>query len=98
MRPVPGIAAWAAVGSSAIFCTSLGYAIYFRIPATAGATNLMLVTPLMPAGAGCLGMAILGEQIHASNFAGMPLIGLGLLTIDRRLFALFKPQLRLLPR
>jgi drug/metabolite transporter (DMT)-like permease len=95
---VPGIASWAAIVSAAIFCTSLGYAIYFRILATAGAPNLMLVILLMPAGAVCLGMAILGEQIHASDFADMPLIGLGLLTIDGRLLALFKPRLRLLPR
>jgi len=92
VQPMPGVAAWAAVASAAVFCTALGYALYFRILATAGATNLLLVTLLMPAGALLLGMAILGEQIHAGCFVGMALIGLGLVAIDGRLSALFKPR------
>ena len=70
-----------------------GYALYFRILATAGATNLLLVTLLMPVGAVLLGMAMLGERIHAREFVGMVLIGLGLVTIDGRLLALFRPRL-----
>ena len=91
-RPMPGMDAWAAVASAAAFCTALGYALYFRILATAGATNLLLVTLLMPVGAVFLGMAILGEQIHTGDFIGMALIGLGLMAIDGRLSALFKPR------
>jgi drug/metabolite transporter (DMT)-like permease len=89
---VPGIAAWAAVSSAAIFCTALGYALYFRILATAGATNLLLVTLLMPIGAVFLGMAILREQIHAGDFIGMALIDFGLLTIDGRVLTLLSPR------
>ena len=89
---MPGVAAWAAVASAAVFCTALGYALYFRILAAAGATNLLLVTLLMPVGAVFLGMAILGEQIHTGDFVGMALIGLGLMAIDGRLLALFKPR------
>jgi drug/metabolite transporter (DMT)-like permease len=81
-HPMPGIAAWVAVASTAVFCTALGYALYFRILATTGATNLLLVTLLMPVGAVFLGIAILGEQIHAGDFIGMAMIGFGLLTID----------------
>ena len=92
VEPMPGIAAWAAVASAAVFCTALGYALYFRILATAGATNLLLVTLLMPAGALLLGMAILGEHIQTGDFVGMTLIGLGLVAIDGRLLALFKPR------
>ena len=57
-----------------------------RAPAySAGTTNLLLVTLLMPAGAMLLGAAILGEQIiQAREMAGMALIGLGLITIDGR--------------
>jgi len=47
------------------------------------------VTLLMPVGALLLGMAILGEHIHAGDFVGMALIGFGLMTIDGRLLALF---------
>jgi len=91
-EPMPGMAAWAAIASAAVFCTALGYALYFRILATAGATNLLLVTLLMPVGAVLLGMAILGEQIHTGDFVGMALIGLGLMAIDGRLLALFRPR------
>ena len=35
-------------------------------------------------------MALLGEQIHAREFVGMALIGLGLVTIDGRMVALFR--------
>jgi drug/metabolite transporter (DMT)-like permease len=95
LHAMPGVAAWTAVASAALFCTAFGYALYFRILATAGATNLLLVTLLMPIGAVWLGMAILGEQIHAREFVGMALIGLGLVTIDGRMVA--RPRPRLLP-
>jgi len=93
VEPMPGMAAWAAVASAAVFCTALGYALYFRILAAAGATNLLLVTLLMPVGAVLLGIGILGEQIRTGEFVGMVLIGLGLMAIDGRLLALFKPCL-----
>jgi drug/metabolite transporter (DMT)-like permease len=93
LHAMPGVAAWTSVASAALFCTALGYALYFRILATAGATNLLLVTLLMPIGAVWLGMAILGEQIHAREFVGMALIGLGLVTIDGRMVARLRPRL-----
>jgi drug/metabolite transporter (DMT)-like permease len=93
LQAMPGVAAWTAVAAAALFCTALGYALYFRILATAGATNLLLVTLLMPVGAVWLGMAILGEQIHAREFVGMALIGLGLVTIHGRMVTLFRPRL-----
>jgi drug/metabolite transporter (DMT)-like permease len=85
-RPMPGIAAWTVVTCAALFCTALGYALYFRILGTAGATNLMLVTLLMPVGAISLGMFMLGEQVHSNEVAGMALIAAGLIAIDGRLF------------
>jgi drug/metabolite transporter (DMT)-like permease len=91
-QPMPGFDSWIAVFSAATFCTALGYALYFRILATAGATNLLLVTLLMPVGAVFLGMAILGERIHTGDFVGMGLIALGLIAIDGRLLTLFKPR------
>jgi drug/metabolite transporter (DMT)-like permease len=91
-RPMPGIIAWGAITSAALFCTSLGYALYFRILATAGATNLMLVTLLMPIGAVFLGRVILGEQLQAADFAGMGMIGAGLIAIDGRALALLKSR------
>lgn len=91
-QPMPGLAAWGAVAAAAVFCTALAYALYFRILATAGATNLLLVTLLMPVGAVWLGMAILGEHLHVGEILGMALIGLGLLAIDGRFLALLRPR------
>jgi drug/metabolite transporter (DMT)-like permease len=92
VQPMPGVAAWVAVVAAAVFCTALAYAVYFRILATAGATNLLLVTLLMPVGAVLLGMGILGEQLHTGEVVGMVLIALGLLAIDGRLLALLRPK------
>ena len=68
----------------ALFSTALAYVVYFCILATAGATNLMLVTLLMPVIALLLGGFLLGENLEVSHFAGMALIGFGLAAIDGR--------------
>ncbi len=91
-QPMPGLAAWGAVAAAAVFCTALGYALYFRILATAGATNLLLVTLLMPVGAVWLGMVLLGERLHTGEVVGMGLIALGLLAIDGRLLGVVRPR------
>jgi drug/metabolite transporter (DMT)-like permease len=44
---VPGTRVWLALLGLAIISTALGYVVYFRILATAGATNLLLVTLLI---------------------------------------------------
>ena len=68
----------------AALSTALAYLIYFRILASAGATNLLLVTFLIPVSAIVLGARILGERLDPRDFFGMALIGLGLLAIDGR--------------
>jgi drug/metabolite transporter (DMT)-like permease len=84
----PGWAVCGAVLTMAIFSTALGYVLYFRILATAGATNLLLVTFLIPVSAIIAGTAVLGEQLALRHFLGMALIGAGLAAIDGRLLAL----------
>jgi len=83
--PMPGAATWAAILGLAALSTALGYILYFRILATAGATNLLLVTFLIPVSAIVLGALVLGERLSAQHFLGMALIGLGLAAIDGRL-------------
>ena len=70
----------------AVLCTSFAYILYFRILERAGATNISLVTFLVPISAIILGILVLGEQIFIKEIIGMMLIGLGLAIIDGRLF------------
>jgi drug/metabolite transporter (DMT)-like permease len=86
----PGPAAWAALLGLAALSTSLAYILYFRILATAGATNISLVTLLIPVSAIFLGVVALGERPGWNAFAGMALIFLGLAAIDGRILTLYK--------
>lgn len=76
--PAPGLVAWAAVLALALACTALAYLIYFGLLARAGATNLLLVTVLVPPVAVLLGALVLGERLAPGHFAGLALIALGL--------------------
>ena len=89
LPPVPIILAVAAL---AVVSTSLAYILYFRIISTAGATNASIVTLIVPPSAIVLGAVFLNETLSLEAMAGLLLIGLGLLTIDGRIFALLKRQ------
>ena len=84
--PAPGWDAIAALIAVAAISTAFAYFLYFRILATAGATNLLLVTFLIPISAILLGTAFLSEALLPREIAGMALIGLGLSLIDGRLW------------
>jgi len=77
---------WIAVVLMAVFSTALAYILYFRLLASAGATNAILVTLLIPVTAILLGALILDERLQWLHFLGMAVIGLGLLVIDGRLW------------
>jgi drug/metabolite transporter (DMT)-like permease len=83
--PIPPLPVWEAVAGSAVLSTALGYVLYFRILATAGATNLLLVTFLIPVSAIVMGSYGLGEHLDIRHFAGLAFIGSGLAAIDGRL-------------
>lgn len=85
---VPPPEAWGSLLALALFSTTFAYVLYFRLIATAGATNALLVTFLVPVTAILLGALVLGEVLGARHFAGMALIGLGLAAIDGRLLRL----------
>jgi drug/metabolite transporter (DMT)-like permease len=91
---MPGPETWGAVAGISLLSTSLGFVLFFRILATAGATNLMLVSFLIPASAILLGFAFLGERLAPNHFIGMAMIGIGLVTIDGRLLKLSGRQAR----
>jgi drug/metabolite transporter (DMT)-like permease len=81
----PPLSAWAAITALALFCTALGYVLYFRLIETSGATNALLVTLLVPPVAILLGALFLNETLAVQDFAGLGLIALGLAAIDGRL-------------
>jgi drug/metabolite transporter (DMT)-like permease len=83
----PSVTVWAALAGLALLSTALAYVLCFRILAAAGATNLLLVTFLIPVTAILLGAGVLGERLELRHFAGMALIGLGLAAIDGRIAA-----------
>jgi drug/metabolite transporter (DMT)-like permease len=82
--PMPSSAAWGALFGLAAFSTSLGYIVFFIILARAGATNVMLVTLLIPVTAIGLGVMLLGEPLTANEIAGALVIAASLLVIDGR--------------
>lgn len=74
----------------ALFCTVIAYVLYFKILATSGASNLMLVTFLIPLSAIALGSLLIGERLELDHVIGMLFILMGLLIIDGRLFLRLK--------
>lgn len=80
----PGAATLLALAGVAALSTALAYVVFFRLLASAGATNLLLVTFLIPVTAILLGVLVLGEALLPRHLAGMALIGLGLAAIDGR--------------
>lgn len=94
-EPVPAFLAlspvtWAAVLALAVVGTGFAYILYFSILASAGATNLSLVTLLIPVTAVVLGSVVLGERLTVPQFSGMLLILLGLAVIDGRMLAAWR--------
>lgn len=83
---MPGAVPLGAVIVMGVLSTALAYILFFQILATAGATNLMLVTFLIPVSSIIMGAAVLGEVLKPQHFAGMACIGLSLALIDGRLF------------
>ena len=94
LLPLPGLKTWGALLGLALLSTSVAYVIYFRLLATAGATNLLLVTFLIPVSASFLGMTILSERLDFCHFIGMILIGLGLAAIDGRPWAYTRQRMQ----
>jgi drug/metabolite transporter (DMT)-like permease len=88
--PVPGPETWGALVGVGLLSTALAYVLYFRILAAAGATNLLLVTFLIPVSAILLGALVLGERLESKHLIGMALIGAGLAFIDGRLLGVLR--------
>src|SRR4051794_34582382 len=86
----PPLTAIGAITALALLCTAFGYVLYFRLIATSGATNALLVTLLVPPVAILLGGLFLNETLAPQDFLGLGLIALGLAAIDGRLLSPFR--------
>lgn len=82
--PMPSDTTWLAVLGLAGLSTALAYIVFFQILRRSGATNVMLVTLLIPVTAILLGWLVLGEPISMREIAGAIVIGSALLVIDGR--------------
>ena len=85
-QAMPGLNIWAALIALAVFSTALAYILFFKVLTSAGATNVSLVTFLVPVSAIFLGFVFLDERLQLTHIAGMILIAAGLSAIDGRLW------------
>ncbi len=83
--PMPSTGAWAAMVTLSVVSTSLAYLLYFRLIASAGATNALLIPFLIPPVAILMGALFLNETMTIGQFGGIALIALGLAVLDGRL-------------
>jgi drug/metabolite transporter (DMT)-like permease len=81
---MPGAVTWLAVIGLALLSTALAYIVFFQILRRSGATNVMLVTLLIPVTAILLGYLVLDESISSREILGALVIGSALLVIDGR--------------
>ncbi len=81
----PGPETAGAILGLASLSTALAYMIYFKVLARVGATNLSIVTFLIPLSATAMGALFLGERLLPHHLAGFGLVALGLVAIDGRL-------------
>ena len=83
--PAPDLEMIVALLGLAIVCTAFAYVLFFKILSNVGATNVSLVTFLVPISAILLGIFWLGETLTLSNIIGMILIITGLSLVDGRI-------------
>ena len=86
---MPPFGALASLLMLALLCTALAYIIYYWILSSAGATNLLLVTFLIPASAILLGAVFLNETLALNHVAGLALILCGLVLVDGQILRFF---------
>jgi len=88
--PLPDMQVWFSLISLAVVCTAIAYILYFKILSSSGATNLSLVTLIVPVSAVLLGYFFLNERLSGTQLLGMAVIGLGLIVMDGRLLKRMK--------
>jgi drug/metabolite transporter (DMT)-like permease len=82
--PLPSVATMGSVIALAVICTAFAYVLFFRILDMAGATNVSLVTMLVPVSATLIAVPLLGERLEVLTILGFAVITLGLMVLDGR--------------
>jgi drug/metabolite transporter (DMT)-like permease len=90
LLPAPGLRTWLALLGTAALSTALAYVVFFQILVRSGASNVMLVTLLIPVTAILLGHFLLGEPLAAREVIGALVIDCALLIVDGRALRLFR--------
>ncbi len=78
------IGTWGAIAYLSLIATAGAYMLYYRILAMAGASNLLVVTLIIPPVAILLGALVLGETLPGRAFLGFACLAAGLLVLNGR--------------
>lgn len=81
------IETWVALLILSIFCTAVAFIIYFHLLSTIGASNLQLVTLIIPFSAIALGFLFLDEIMEWNHIIGMIIICFGLYAMNKKLIS-----------
>jgi drug/metabolite transporter (DMT)-like permease len=84
LLPAPGLQTWLALLATAALSTALAYVVFFQILVRSGASNVMLVTVLIPLTAILLSHFVLGEPLEPREIIGACVIAGALLIVDGR--------------
>jgi drug/metabolite transporter (DMT)-like permease len=87
---MPSLATGLSLLGAAALSTALAYLVFFQIIRRSGASNVMLVTLLIPVTAILLGHFALGETLRGREILGGLIIASALIMIDGRVFVLFR--------
>ena len=83
--PMPSQGPLLALLGIGLLSTTFAFYLYFQVLKTAGASNVVLVTFLVPVSASALGILFLGEALNLQDVVAYLLIASGLAVIDGRL-------------
>ncbi len=83
--PMPSQGPLLALLGIGLLSTTFAFYLYFQVLKTAGASNVVLVTFLVPVSASALGILFLGEALNLHDVIAYLLIASGLAVIDGRL-------------
>lgn len=80
--PMPSLAALGSLLVLAIVGTALAFIVYYRVMEMTSATNLSMITYLVPIVGTILGVVVLNERLGFNAYLGCALILLGVMTVN----------------